>query len=121
MDNTEKILDFIEDKGLDFHIGNAVLLICTAGKAGSKQYVKNIKQAAAYLKRRLEVKEPITMSDGKISVRDFFDAQNLDGVLPSVSLAFGLAFVMEDAEEHVRSHVMVMLAFLNGEVSKYEC
>ena len=48
------MIDFIEDKGLGFHLGNAVKYISRAGKKDKSKEAEDIKKAIWYLNRYLE-------------------------------------------------------------------
>lgn len=58
-DGKIEVIDFIEDKGLNFHRGNAVKYIARAGKKDKNKEIEDLKKAAWYIDReikRLEVK-----------------------------------------------------------------
>lgn len=58
-DGKIEVIDFIEDKKLDFHLGNAVKYIARAGKKDPSKKVEDLKKAQWYLNRaimRLEQK-----------------------------------------------------------------
>jgi len=57
--NTGKIevIDYIEDKKLGFHLGNAVKYISRSGKKDFSKRKEDIEKAIWYLKRYLELKE----------------------------------------------------------------
>lgn len=46
-------IDFIEDKGLNFHLGNAVKYITRAGKKGPTKTVEDLRKAVWYLAREI--------------------------------------------------------------------
>ena len=49
-----EVIDYIEDKELGFHLGNAVKYISRAGKKGGpKDEVQDLRKAAWYLARRI--------------------------------------------------------------------
>lgn len=50
-------IDYIEDKGLDFHLGNAVKYISRAGKKDPATKVEDLKKAVWYLAREIEREE----------------------------------------------------------------
>ena len=57
-DGKIEVIDFIEDKGLNFHRGNAVKYIARAGKKDPNKEVEDLRKAIWYLEReckRLEV------------------------------------------------------------------
>lgn len=49
-----EVIDFIEDKGLNFHRGNAVKYISRAGKKDPAKEVEDLKKAVWYLNREIE-------------------------------------------------------------------
>lgn len=53
-DGKIEVIDFIEDKQLGFHLGNAVKYISRAGKKGKDKEVEDLMKAAWYLNRRIE-------------------------------------------------------------------
>lgn len=52
-DGSIEVIDFIEDKGLGFHLGNAVKYIARAGKKDPEKTVEDLKKAVWYLNRRI--------------------------------------------------------------------
>ena len=59
MDGKIEVIDFIEDKGLNFHRGNAVKYIARAGKKDKNKEIEDLKKAVWYINReikRLEAK-----------------------------------------------------------------
>lgn len=52
-DGKIKPIDFIEDKKLNFHLGNAVKYISRAGKKNSDKYIEDIEKAIWYLNREI--------------------------------------------------------------------
>ena len=58
-DGKIEVIDFIEDKGLNFHRGNAVKYIARAGKKDKNKEIEELKKAVWYINReikRLEAK-----------------------------------------------------------------
>lgn len=53
-DGKIEVIDFIEDKQLNFSLGNAVKYICRAGKKDPATAVEDLKKALWYLKREIE-------------------------------------------------------------------
>ena len=49
-----EVIDFIEDKKLNFHRGNAVKYIARAGKKNPEKEVEDLKKAAWYINREIE-------------------------------------------------------------------
>lgn len=52
-DGKIEVIDFIEDKNLGFHLGNAVKYIARAGKKDPTKEVQDLEKAAWYLARRI--------------------------------------------------------------------
>ena len=50
----EKKTDFIEDKGLNFHRGNAVKYIARAGKKNPGKEIEDLEKAVWYINREIE-------------------------------------------------------------------
>ena len=60
-DGKIEVIDFIEDKKLGYHLGNAVKYICRAGKKDPAKEVEDLQKAAWYINReiqRLEAQKP---------------------------------------------------------------
>lgn len=53
-DGNIEVIDFIEDKQLNFHRGNAIKYISRAGKKDSKKEIEDLKKAIWYLEREIE-------------------------------------------------------------------
>lgn len=53
-DGKIEVIDFIEDKGLNFHRGNAVKYIARAGKKDPAKEVEDLKKARWYLDREIQ-------------------------------------------------------------------
>ena len=53
-EKTIEVIDFIEDKKLNFHRGNAVKYIVRAGKKNIANEVEDLKKAAWYINREIE-------------------------------------------------------------------
>ena len=53
-DGKIEVIDFIEDKKLNFHRGNAVKYIARAGKKKYENEVEDLKKAVWYLNREIE-------------------------------------------------------------------
>ena len=46
-----EVIDFLEDQGFPYHLGNAVKYICRAGKKDPKKTVEDLQKAVWYLNR----------------------------------------------------------------------
>lgn len=53
-DGKIEVIDFIEDKCLNFHRGNAVKYIARAGKKDPSKEIEDLKKAAWYINREIE-------------------------------------------------------------------
>lgn len=54
-DGKIEVLDFIEDKKLNYHRGNAVKYICRAGKKDPTKEAEDLEKAVFYLNREIEL------------------------------------------------------------------
>ena len=55
-DGNIEVIDFIEDKRLGYHLGNAVKYISRAGKKDPDKYIEDLQKAVWYLNREIERK-----------------------------------------------------------------
>ena len=53
-DGNIEVIDFIEDKRLGYHLGNAVKYISRAGKKDPDKYIEDLQQAVWYLQREIK-------------------------------------------------------------------
>lgn len=53
-DGKIEVIDFIEDKQLNFHRGNAVKYIARAGKKDKSKEVEDLKKAQWYIEREIK-------------------------------------------------------------------
>ena len=53
-DGQIEVIDFIEDKKLGYHLGNAVKYISRAGKKDPEKTAEDLKKAVWYLNRYIE-------------------------------------------------------------------
>ena len=53
-DGKIEVIDFIEDKKLGFHLGNAVKYICRAGKKDPEKTIEDLHKAEWYLRREIQ-------------------------------------------------------------------
>jgi hypothetical protein len=56
-----EVIDFIEDKGLGFHLGNAVKYISRAGKKDPAKTVEDLRKAAWYVQREIDRLSSVTV------------------------------------------------------------
>lgn len=54
-DGKIEVIDFIEDKGLGFHLGNACKYICRAGKKNPEKRIEDLEKAIFYINRQIEL------------------------------------------------------------------
>lgn len=54
-----EVIEFIEDKELNFHLGNAVKYICRAGKKDPTKTVEDLQKAQWYITRLIHNLETI--------------------------------------------------------------
>lgn len=66
-DGKIEVIDFIEDKGLDFCRGNAVKYIARAGKKDPDKEVEDLQKAVWYLNREIARLKLEGRSDGRES------------------------------------------------------
>ena len=55
-DGTIEVIDFIEDKQLGYHLGNAVKYISRAGKKDPSKEVEDLRKAVWYIERFIKLK-----------------------------------------------------------------
>lgn len=53
-DGKIEVIDYIEDKKLGFHLGNAVKYISRAGKKDPNKYIEDLRKAIWYINREIE-------------------------------------------------------------------
>lgn len=52
-DGSIEVIDFIEDKRLNYHRGNAVKYLCRAGKKDPDKEIEDLEKAAWYVNREI--------------------------------------------------------------------
>jgi hypothetical protein len=52
-DGKIEVIDFIEEKGLNFHKGNVLKYVCRAGKKDQSKEIEDLEKALWYLKREI--------------------------------------------------------------------
>lgn len=52
-----EVIDFLEDQGFPYHLGNAVKYICRAGKKDPRKTVEDLQKAVRYLNRYIGLLE----------------------------------------------------------------
>ncbi len=58
-DGKIEVIDFIEDKQLDFCLGNSVKYIARAGKKDPSKIIEDLKKAQWYLNRKIQSLEKL--------------------------------------------------------------
>nr|DAR50614.1 MAG TPA: nucelotide kinase [Caudoviricetes sp.] len=53
-DGKIEVIDFIEDKQLNFHRGNAIKYIARAGKKNKEKEIEDLEKAAWYINREIQ-------------------------------------------------------------------
>lgn len=53
-DGAIEVIDYIEDKGFNYHLGQAIKYISRAGKKNPDKYTEDLKKAVWYLNREIE-------------------------------------------------------------------
>ena len=53
-DGSIEVIDFIEDKKLNYHRGNAVKYICRAGKKDPEKTIEDLQKAVWYINREIQ-------------------------------------------------------------------
>ncbi len=53
-----EVIEFIEDKALGFHLGNAVKYICRAGLKDPEKITEDLEKAIWYITRQIEINKP---------------------------------------------------------------
>lgn len=70
-DGKIEVIDFIEDKGLNFHRGNAVKYIARAGKKNPEKEAEDLSKAIWYLNREIDRIMPSEMkADRRIAQKE---------------------------------------------------
>lgn len=68
-DGKIEVIDFIEDKKLNYHRGNAIKYISRAGKKDKAKELEDLKKARWYIDREIENLEPTENSELKEIIR----------------------------------------------------
>lgn len=70
-DGKIEVIDFIEEKGLNFHRGNAVKYIARAGKKDKFKEVEDLEKAAWYINREIERLKRLKEEDCEEFLKNF--------------------------------------------------
>lgn len=70
-----EVIEFIEDKHLSFHLGNAVKYISRAGIKDPTKFVEDLEKAIWYIRRQIEIRStnprrPNEMNPRQISLSE---------------------------------------------------
>ncbi len=64
-DGSIEVINFIEDKRLNYHRGNAVKYICRAGKKDPAKEVEDLQKAVWYINREIQLLEAQAQRDAR--------------------------------------------------------
>ena len=80
-DGSIEVINFIEDKKLNYHLGNAVKYISRAGKKDPEKYTEDLQKAVWYLQREIDRKS----WPGALGIPDaiYLSVDDLKGTVPS--------------------------------------
>lgn len=56
-DGKIEVIDYIEDKGFGYHLGNAIKYISRAGKKDPSKETEDLRKAVWYIERYIQLKE----------------------------------------------------------------
>lgn len=79
-----EVIEFIEDQGLDYHVGNCIKYLCRAGYKDPSKELEDLSKAQWYLNRRIELvkaakekRTPTRPNDMKAAPSSVTNASNL--------------------------------------------
>lgn len=118
-----QVINFIEDRGLGYCLGNVVKYICRAGKkyVGDKQKeLQDLKKAKWYLERRLEEHKNGVELDSddlkmNISIDDFAEDQKLNYIRKKI-----IKNVIDCIYEEIDTKFYTALELLDTEINRME-
>ena len=64
-DGSIEVIDFIEDKKLNYHRGNALKYLCRAGKKDPEKEVEDLQKAVWYINREIQRLEAQKQRDAR--------------------------------------------------------
>ena len=64
-DGNIEVIDFIEDKRLNYHRGNALKYLCRAGKKDPEKEVEDLQKAVWYINREIQRLEAQKQKDAR--------------------------------------------------------
>ena len=86
-DGKIEVIDYIEDKKLGFHLGNAVKYISRAGKKDPNKYIEDLRKAIWYINREIERElKSREESYDKDSITILEDNKSSDSYKPCITL-----------------------------------
>ena len=65
IDGSIEVIDFIEDKKLNYHRGNAVKYLCRAGKKDPAKEVEDLQKAIWYIDREIRLLKAQAQKDAR--------------------------------------------------------
>lgn len=65
-----EVIEFLEDQGLGFHLGNAVKYIARAGKKNPEKTIEDLEKAVWYIQRQIECLAAAKFEREKIKPND---------------------------------------------------
>ena len=78
-DGNIEVIDFIEDKKLNYHLGNAVKYISRAGKKDPDKYIEDLQKAVWYLQREIDKRWPEALDFSDVCA--YYSADDLKGAI----------------------------------------
>lgn len=106
-----EVIDFIEDRGFNFNVGNAVKYICRAPYKG--KYVEDLQKAVFYLKRQRELNSKKKHKIGHLDVYDF--AKHLPErlrivifIIDDISITNKIGRYYDMAIEHLQEEIKIV-------------
>lgn len=87
-DGKIEVIDFIEDKKLGFHLGNAVKYIARAGKKDPAKTIEDLEKAIWYIKRYIEdykEKDGLNIRNGYFAAVDSFGDTDGDTTISTMN------------------------------------
>lgn len=86
-DGKIEVIEYIEDKKLGFHLGNAVKYISRAGKKDPNKYIEDLRKAIWYINREIERElKSREESYAKDSITILEDNKSSDSYKPCITL-----------------------------------
>lgn len=117
-DGKYEVIDFIEDKRLGYHLGNAIKYISRAGKKDPYELVNDLKKAIWYLNRAIGTKDTICYY-GKIQVEDYIEEKRLSENLCMAMMSFSVMSLLSchDARD---KKIRLMIKYIQAEIEEIE-